>query len=266
MINLQFDLASNTWINAEGKTGTDWMPSLTFGEKPTYQVTVSGLPSGIADAESWQVAVAKDWQSTTSPMCRTVDNVACAVSTDTATFDYTLDTATDRFLRVVDGHGEGVACSVQIVGLDGDNVPCCFVTMPLDCRPALDPVGTGVLPPITVSTLTVAEIEGMIDDAIQSAQGIVKQSVVTLAGASGTVEPGKVYSIDMSEDFELSAVSLGSDYGECVVFVKPNEFVFSVAEGMELDAEMDTLHAYRLLVSWTPYGIFCEQTGEWLQD
>ena len=266
MITLRYDLATGTWQNAEGKTGTDWRPSLTFGEKPQYQITVDGLPTGIAGASKWQVAVARDWQSTTSPMCRTTEGVTCAISETTATFSFGIDTATDRFLRVVDGHGEGVPCSMQIVGLDGDSTPCCFVTMPLDCRPALDPVGAGVLPPITVSTLTVAEIEGMIDDAIQSAQGIVRQNVVTLAGASGTVEPGKVYSIDMTEDFELSAVSLGSDYGECVVFVKPNEFVFSVAEGMELDAEMDTIHAYRLLVSWTPLGILCEQTGQWLQD
>lgn len=264
MITLRYDLATSTWQNAEGKTGTDWRPSLTFGEKPQYQITVDGLPTGIAGASKWQVAVAKDWQSTTSPMCRTVDNVACAVSETTATFSFGLDTTTDRFLRVVDGHGEGVDCSMQIVGFDGDSTPCCFVTMPLDCRPALDPVGAGVLPPITVSTLTVAEIEGMIDDAIQSAQGIVRQNVVTLAGASGTVELGKVYSIDMTEDFELSAVDIGSDYGECVVFVKPNEFVFSVAEGMELDAEMGNFSTYRLLVSWTPLGVKCEQTGAWI--
>ena len=67
----------------------------------------------------------------------------------------------------------------------------------------------------------------------------------------------------MSQDFTLSATALDSStYGEAVLFVKPNEYAFT-AENILLDAEMGNFSTYRLLVSWTPIGVLCEQTGAW---
>lgn len=86
--------------------------------------------------------------------------------------------------------------------------------------------------------------------------------VTALSGASGEVEPGKVYSLEMTANFILSA-STETDYGEAVMFVEPGSYTFSVAPGITLSATMSSGNRYRLLVSWTPYGVMVEQTAEW---
>ena len=176
MMNLTYNLASGTWLTPTGTAGTDWTPELNFGEAPDLTITIQGLPQGIALATAWQVAVAKDWQSTTSPMCRTTDGITCTIGDDTAVFSFAVDTATERFLRVVDGKGEGVYCSMQIVGIS-DGTPCCFVTMPWLCRPALDPHGSaGPLPPIPTTNMTEAEVEAI---AEQAAEDIAESASLT---------------------------------------------------------------------------------------
>ena len=52
------------------------------------------------------------------------------------------------------------------------------------------------------------------------------------------------------------------DYGEAVLFVRPHEYTFTT-DHMLLDAEMGNFSTYRMLVSWTPVGVLCEQTGAW---
>jgi len=86
--------------------------------------------------------------------------------------------------------------------------------------------------------------------------------ITTLSGVSGEVEPGKVYNLVMSADFTLSA-SQETAYGEAVMFVTPESHTFSVASGITLDANMSSGNRYRLLISWTPYGVHVEQTAEW---
>lgn len=422
MINFTYNLASGTWLTPTGTAGTDWTPDLNFGEAPELTITVQGLPLGIALATAWQVAVAKDWQSSTSPMCRTTEDITCTIEGNNATFTFIVDTATERFLKVVDGKGDGVDCSMQIVGIS-DGTPCCFVTLPWLCRPALDPHGSaGPLPPIPTTNMTEAEVEAIAEQAAediaeQAAQEAVEEAlddyydktatddlldgkanlvdgkvpaselpaldyiptaekgaangvaeldgngkvpsgqlplasgtidgtygvvrifnhtlygitignsykdlqifpptnadianrrykrpivaenlntavtaaltdanhitltaeqqqtargvlgidgttdIIALTGASGTVEPGKCYSLTMTEDFTLSASSVASGiYGESVLFVTPGSYAFSVASGITLDAEMIAGLRYRLLVSWTPFGVHAEQTAEW---
>lgn len=101
-----------------------------------------------------------------------------------------------------------------------------------------------------------------VNTAIANAKNDGVTSVTTLSGASATVEPGKVYSLNMSADFELSASAVNG-YGESVLFVTPGSYAFSVASGITLDAEMTSGNNYRLLISWTPYGVHVEQTAEW---
>ena len=174
-----------------------------------------------------------------------------------------LDTLTERFLRVVDGSAEGVRCWMQVVGADASGTPCCMVTLPLLCRPALDPHGpAGPLPPIPTTPLTPAQIEAMISADIAEAEAVGTKPYTALSGASGTVKPGKVYTLAMAEDFTLSA-SAETDYGESVLFVAPGAYAFSVASGITLDAEMTSGNNYRLLISWTPFGVHVEQTAEW---
>lgn len=263
-ISYTYNLATGTWTTPSGTAGTDWLPSLDFGTQPTWTITATGsLPPGFADAASWSLAVARDWLSATTPMCRTSDGVEVSEVSGGISVTAPLDTLTERFLRVVDGVGEGVRCWMQVVGVDASGTPCCMVTLPLLCRPALDPHGSaGPLPPLPASPLTEADIQGMIATAIAGAQGIATQPYVLLSGASDTVEPGKVYTLAMAEDFTLSA-SAETGYGESVLFVTPGDNTFSVAAGITLDAEMWPGMRYRLLVSWTPYGVMVEQTGEW---
>ena len=264
---LQYDLSTRTWTSPSGVAGTDWLPPLVFGASPTWDVQCTGpLPPGYADAQTWSLAVARDWLSSTQPMCRTSEGVAVAQTAGGLAITAPIDTATDRFLRVVDGLGDGLRCWMQVVGADASGAPCCHITLPLLCLPALDPHGAGgPLPPLPASPLTEADIQGMIDRAIAGAQGISSQAVAALSGASGTVEPGKCYSLDMSEDFELSVTALEAGlFGEALLFVRPNTHVFSVAAGIELDADMTNGSGYRLLVSWTPYGVKVEQSGEWI--
>ena len=275
-ISYTYNLATGTWTTPSGTAGTDWLPSLDFGTQPTWTITATGsLPPGFADAQTWSLAVARDWLSATTPMCRTSDGVQVSQTSGGISITAPLDTLTERFLRVVDGVGEGVRCWMQVVGLDASGTPCCMITLPLLCRPALDPHGpAGPLPPIPTTPLTPAQIEAMIAtdideavppmiaQAIAEAEAVGTKPYTRLSGASGTVEPGKVYTLAMAEDFTLSA-SEETAYGEAVMFVTPGSYAFSVASGITLDAEMTSGNNYRLLVSWTPYGVMVEQTAEW---
>lgn len=405
-ISYTYNLATGTWTTPSGMAGTDWLPSLDFGTRPTWTITATGsLPPGFSDARTWSLAVARDWLSATTPMCRTSDGVEVSETSGGIAITAPLDTITERFLRVVDGVGEGVRCWMQVVGMDSSGTPCCMVTLPLLCRPALDPHGSaGPLPPIPTTNMTEAEVEAIAEQAaediaeqaaqeavqealddyydktatddlldgkidisekgaangvatldgngnvpsgqlplasgtVDGAYGVVRiynhtlygitignsykdlqifpptnadianrrykrpivsenlntaviaaltdanhitltaaqqatargvlgidgtTSITTLSGASGTVEPGKCYALTMTEDFTLSASSVASGiYGESVLFVVPNTYAFSVASGITLDAEMIAGLRYRLLISWTPFGVHAEQTAEW---
>ena len=259
-----YNLDTGTWTTPSGTAGTDWLPSLDFGTQPTWTITATGsLPPGCADAQTWTLAVARDWLSATTPMCRTSDGVEVSETSGGISVIAPLDTLTERFLRVVDGVGDGVRCWMQVVGMDSSGTPCCMVTLPLLCRPALDPHGpAGPLPPIPTTPLTPAQIEGMIAQAIAEAEAVGTKPYTALSGASGTVEPGQCYFLTMTGDFTLAA-SAETDYGESVLFVTPGSYAFSVASGITLDAEMSTGNNYRMLVSWTPFGVHVEQTAEW---
>lgn len=87
-------------------------------------------------------------------------------------------------------------------------------------------------------------------------------AVTVLSGTSGTVSPARAYSLSMADDFVLSASS-ETGYGESVLFVTPGSHTFSVSSGITLSATMTAGHRYRLLVSWTPFGVLVEQTAEW---
>ncbi len=92
--------------------------------------------------------------------------------------------------------------------------------------------------------------------------------VYELPGESGVVSPGEVYCLAMEEDFTLETEwdgVGGSSYGESVLFVEPGAYTFSVDEGITLDPSvlMTSGYRYRLLVSFTPFGVFVEQTAEW---
>lgn len=179
-----YNLATGTWTTPSGTAGTDWLPSLDFGTQPTWTITATGsLPPGFADAQTWSLAVARDWLSATMPMCRTSDGVEVSETSGGISITAPLDTLTERFLRVVDGVGEGVRCWMQVVGMDASGTPCCMVTLPLLCRPSLDPHGpAGPLPPIPTTNMTKAEVEAIAEDAAediaeQAAQEAVQEAL-----------------------------------------------------------------------------------------
>lgn len=89
--------------------------------------------------------------------------------------------------------------------------------------------------------------------------------------ARNRVEMWYIFETPREEHFTTTpvAIEIGDprpyapeDYGEAVLFVKPNEYAFT-AENMLLDAEMGNFSTYRMLISWTPVGVLCEQTGAW---
>lgn len=192
---LQYDLSTRTWTSPSGVAGTDWLPPLVFGASPTWDVQCTGpLPPGYADAQTWSLAVARDWLSATTPMCRTSEGVAVTQTAGGLAITAPIDTATERFLRVVDGLGDGLRCWMQVVGADASGAPCCHITLPLLCLPALDPHGTaGPLPPIPTTPLTEDEVENIAEQAAQEALGDYYSKPETddlLDGKIGTAEKG----------------------------------------------------------------------------
>ena len=110
-ISLAYNLTTRTWTNPSGVAGTDYLPPLDFGTAPTWAITATGpLPDGFADAVSWSLAVARDWLSTTTPMCRTSEGVEVEQAEGGISIVAPIDTRTERFLRVVDGLGDGIPC------------------------------------------------------------------------------------------------------------------------------------------------------------
>lgn len=133
---------------------------------------------------------------------------------------------------------------------------------PVSIQNRRDMTGTVTPAPGSINYYKKQETDAAIASAIAQAQGIGVIPYTELSGASATVEPGKIYSLNMSGDFELSASTV-SGYGESVLFVTPGSYTFSVASGITLDAEMTSGNHYRLLISWTPFGVKVEQTAEW---
>ena len=257
-ITLTYNLDTKCWTSPSGTTGTSYIPSLTFGEKPTLSITLDGnLPQGVSSAVSWSCAIAKDWLKSTIPMARTTENIT--VSDNIWTLP--IDTATERFLAVVDGVGQGVACWLQITGYDTTHTPCVEITLPILCHPALDPAGAGTIPPIKTSDLTSEQIQAMINASIASAVGLSCTPYTALSGTSGTVEPGKIYTLTLEDDFTLTSAST-NNYGEAVIFVTPNGHSITMPR-----TEWPTMSngmRYRILISWTPFGALAESTGEWV--
>lgn len=257
-IELAYNLDTRTWTNPSGTTGTSWLPELTFGEAPTLAITLGGsLPQRMGDAVSWSVAIAKDWLKSTVPMCRTTEGVSVAGGVAVCP----IDTATERYLAVVDGVAGGVSCWMQITGYDGTRTPVVEITLPVVCAPALDPVGAGTIPPIKTTELSADQIQAMIDNSIASAIGITSQPVLAYGGE---VAQGKVYEIDLTEDTALN-VATAQGYCESVVFVRTRGFALTQGTGIDrwsLDTAENML--YRVLVNWTPFGVIVESTGEWI--
>lgn len=256
----EYNLDTKTWTNPSGAKGTSYLPSLTFGEKPTLLIILDGtLPHGEGYAVSWSAAIAKDWLKATVPMCRTTEDVR--VSGALATVP--IDTATERFLNVVDGVAGGVQCWLQITGYDSNHTPCCEITMPILCSPALDPVGAGTIPPISVSEISAEQIQAMIDASIATAQGVGINDIISASGNSLVIQAGKIYDVSPSGDFTFTAESIGNGkYAESVVFltVNGNETTF---DGIDFSGDVSGDGRYRILVSWTPSGKLAEITGKW---
>ena len=257
-ISYTYNLDSKTWTSPSGTAGTNFLPSLTFGEKPTLEITLSGtLPQGITSVTSWSCAIAKDWLKSTSPMARTTEDITY----DDGVFTLPIDTCTDRFLAVVDGQGNGVPCWMQITGYDETHTPTVEITLPLLCNPALDPVGAGTIPPIQVTELSKAQVQTMIDVSIEAAEN---EGTTGYTAYNRAIEPGKVYNITLDADLTINAATTVEGYGESVLFVAVGSHEINQGEGIaqwDVDTEENT--AVRLLASWSPIGVIIEQTGAW---
>jgi hypothetical protein len=180
MTTLQYDLSTGTWTNPSGVSGTDWLPDIVFGAAPTWQISVSGpVPPGLADAVSFRAAVARDWLAGTLPMSRAMEGVEVSEGADALAATVPIDTRTERFLRVVDGHGCGVRCWLQVAGLDASGILCWLLTAPVLARPALDPEGSGSIPPIDMLPVTTA---------VQAAQSAATDAAAAAASAAQSAQ------------------------------------------------------------------------------
>ena len=180
MTTLQYDLSTGTWTNPSGVSGTDWLPDIVFGTAPTWQISVSGpVPPGLADAVSFRAAVARDWLAGTLPMSRAMEGVEVSEGAGALVATVPIDTRTERFLRVVDGHGCGVRCWLQVAGLDASGILCWLLTAPVLARPALDPEGSGSIPPIDMLPVTTA---------VQAAQSAATDATASAASAAQSAQ------------------------------------------------------------------------------
>lgn len=126
-----------------------WIPSISFGEKPQWELVILEEEGGkvkesnLSSIGFFRAALDVDFSSSTEVMCRTLpENITSSGNRITLT----LDANTETFLAAVDGK-QSVNAFFEISGFDSDSAPIFHLLIPVTACMMLDPLLPEDLPP-----------------------------------------------------------------------------------------------------------------------
>lgn len=138
------------------------LPSLVFGEKPTWELELvdgHGTPADLSGIVAWHAAVAQDFRTETPPMCRVASGILATGNVVTIP----LSTATNEFLEVVDGVRRQ-ECWFELRGLDAYGDVALTAQFEVTCRMSIDPYGTDPTP-VAGGAVSAATVEAIVSRA-----------------------------------------------------------------------------------------------------
>ncbi len=166
-MNLYYNTTAQCRVD-ENNPRTAAKPIIHYGACPTWELhSFSGDRSetpeavDLSDIVSWRAAVDSDWNSTTEPMCRTLDADIDASQAADGIIAVPVNANTQRYLTVVNGK-QSVGGWFELRGFDDQGNVALVVLLNITCNNSIDPTGGAEPEPVDNDTATMTWVKAVI--------------------------------------------------------------------------------------------------------
>ena len=166
-----YDIDRKIFRTASDMVRAGYCPSLSYGERAVWQIRLVASDSDAIDlsgVSGWRAAVDTDFTAGTTPMARTTGGIAVDTSGDWPVATVPIDTLTERFQQVCDGH-KSTTAYFELAGLDGNGDTAFYVCFQINALYPIDPQAAGTVPPVAATELTEAQVRAIAQDAASQA-------------------------------------------------------------------------------------------------
>jgi hypothetical protein len=167
-MNLYYNTTAQCRVD-ENNTRIAAKPVIHYGACPTWVLHFfSGDPSetpetvDLSDIVAWRAAVDSDWNSSTDPMCRTLDEDIDASQAADGIISVPVNANTQRYLNVVDGK-QSVSGWFELRGFDDQGNVALVVLLNITCSNSIDPTGGAEPEPVDNDTATMTWVKAVIE-------------------------------------------------------------------------------------------------------
>ena len=166
-MNLYYNTTAQCRVD-ENNTRIAAKPVIHYGACPTWELHFfSGDPSetpeavDLSDIVAWRAAVDSDWNSTTEPMCRTLDEDIDASQAASGIIAVPVNANTQRYHTVVNGK-QSVPAWFELRGFDDQGNVTLVVLLNITCSNSIDPTGGAEPEPVDNDTATMTWVKAVI--------------------------------------------------------------------------------------------------------
>ena len=166
-MNLYYNTTAQCRVD-ENNTRIAAKPIIHYGACPTWELHFfSGDPSetpeavDLSDIISWRAAVDSDWNSSTEPMCRTLDEDIDASQAASGIIAVPVNANTQRYHTVVNGK-QSVPAWFELRGFDDQGNVSLVVLLNITCSNSIDPTGGAEPEPVDNDTATMTWVKAVI--------------------------------------------------------------------------------------------------------
>ena len=166
-MNLYYNTTAQCRVD-ENNTRIAAKPVIHYGACPTWVLHFfSGDPSetpepvDLSDIVAWRAAVDSDWNSSTEPMCRTLDEDIDASQAADGIISVPVNANTQRYLAVVNGK-QSVGAWFELRGFDDQGNVTLVVLLNITCSNSIDPTGGAEPEPVDNDTATMTWVKAVI--------------------------------------------------------------------------------------------------------
>ena len=166
-MNLYYNTTAQCRVD-ENNTRIAAKPVIHYGACPIWELHFfSGDPSetpeivDLSDIVAWRAAVDSDWNSTTEPMCRTLDEDIDASQAASGIISVPVNANTQRYHTVVNGK-QSVGAWFELRGFDDQGNVTLVVLLNITCSNSIDPTGGAEPEPVDNDTATMTWVKAEI--------------------------------------------------------------------------------------------------------
>ena len=166
-MNLYYNTTAQCRVD-ENNTRIAAKPVIHYGACPTWDLHFfSGDPGetpeavDLSDIVAWRAAVDSDWNSSTEPMCRTLDEDIDASQAEDGIISVPVNANTQSYLTVVNGK-QSVGAWFELRGFDDQGNVTLVVLLNITCSNSIDPDGGAEPEPVDNDTATMTWVKAEI--------------------------------------------------------------------------------------------------------